>query len=70
MSCSSWRRTGAIEVWKTRPADSKDDWRVGDRKQTLKEHSSPVMVLAFSPSGKLLVSGDQDGGGRAWKMKK
>src|SRR5262249_16187942 len=45
-------------VWKTRPADGEHDWRTGDLKQTFKkEHSHPVMALAFSPSGEHLASG-------------
>jgi RNA polymerase sigma factor (sigma-70 family) len=64
------RSSGAIEVWQTRPADGKNPWRIGDLVQTLKEHSSPVLALAFSPSGKLLVSGDQEGKVRVWRMKK
>jgi WD40 repeat protein len=62
------RDSGAIDVWETRPADGKNDWRIGDLKQTLKEHGCPVMALAFSSSGDLLVSGDQDGKVRVWKM--
>jgi WD40 repeat protein len=57
-------------VWETRPADAKNGWRIGDLKQTLKEHSHPVMALAFSSSGDLLASGDQDGRVRVWKMTK
>src|SRR5262249_43557250 len=58
-------------VWKTRPADGEHDWRTGDLKQTFKkEHSHPVMALAFSPSGEHLASGDQDGMVRVWKITK
>jgi WD40 repeat protein len=64
------RDSGEIDVWETRPADGKHDWRIGDLKQTLKEHSHPVMALAFSSSGELLASGDQDGKVRVWKMTK
>jgi RNA polymerase sigma factor (sigma-70 family) len=65
------RDSGEIDVWETRPADGKHDWRIGDLKQTFKkEHSHPVMALAFSPSGDLLASGDQDGMVRVWKMTK
>jgi WD40 repeat protein len=64
------RDSGEIDVWETRPADNKNDWRIGAFKQTLKEHSHPVMALAFSSSGDLLVSGDQDGNVRVWKMTK
>jgi uncharacterized protein (TIGR03067 family) len=63
------RESGVIDVWETRPADGKHDWRIGDLKQTFKnEHSHPVMALAFSSSGELLASGDQDGKVRVWKM--
>jgi WD40 repeat protein len=64
------RNSGEIDVWETRPADGKNDWRIGALKQTLKEHNHPVMALAFSSSGDLLVSGDQDGKVRVWKMTK
>jgi RNA polymerase sigma factor (sigma-70 family) len=65
------RTSGEIDVWETRPADAKNDWRIGNLKQTLKEeHSHPVMALAFSPSGELLASGDQEGRVRVWKMTK
>ena len=65
------RDLGEIDVWETRPADGKNDWRIGDLKQTLKEeHSHPVMALAFSPSGELLASGDVEGKVRVWKMTK
>src|SRR5262249_20605527 len=44
------RDSGEIDVWETRPADRKHDWRIGDLRQTFKkEHSHPVMALAFSP---------------------
>jgi WD40 repeat protein len=63
------RDSGEIDVWETRPADGKNEWRIGDLKQTLKgEHRHPVMALAFSSSGELLASGDQDGKVRVWKM--
>jgi WD40 repeat protein len=64
------RDSGAIDVWETRPADGKNGWRIGVLKQTLKEHSHPVMALAFSPSGELLASGDVEGKVRVWKMTK
>ena len=58
-----------MERWT--PATGKNDWRIGDLKQTIKkEHSHPVMALAFTPSGELLVSGDQDGMVRIWTMTK
>ena len=63
------RTSGEIDVWQTRPADGKNDWRLGDLQHTLKkEHSHPVMALAFSSSGEFLASGDQDGGVRVWKI--
>src|SRR5262249_46654444 len=65
------RDSGEIDVWETRPADGKNEWRIGGLKQTLKEeHRHPVMALAFSPSGDLLASGDQDGKVHVWKMTK
>jgi RNA polymerase sigma factor (sigma-70 family) len=65
------RDSGAIDVWETRPADGKNEWRIGDLKQTLnEEHRHPVMALAFSPSGELLASGDEEGKVRVWKMTK
>ena len=64
------RDSGEIDVWETQLADGKNDWRIGALKQTLKEHNHPVMALAFSSSGELLASGDQDGKVRVWKMTK
>jgi WD40 repeat protein len=65
------RTSGEIDLWETRPADGKNDWRIGDLKQTLKEeHCNPVMALAFSPSGEFLASGDLEGRVRVWKMTK
>jgi RNA polymerase sigma factor (sigma-70 family) len=64
------RNSGEIDVLATRPADGKHDWRIGDLQQTLKEHSHPVMALAFSSSGEFLASGDQDGKVRVWKTTK
>ena len=65
------RTSGEIDVWETRPADGKNDWRIGDLKQTLKEeHSHPVMALAFSPTGEFMASGDLEGRVRIWKMTK
>jgi WD40 repeat protein len=64
------RTSGQIDVWETRPADDKFDWRAGDLKQTLKKPSRGVMSIAFSPSGDLLASGDRDGVVRVWKLKK
>jgi RNA polymerase sigma factor (sigma-70 family) len=34
------RDSGEIDVWETRPADRKYDWRIADLKQSLKEHSA------------------------------
>ncbi len=64
------RNSGEIDLWETRPADRNHDWRIGDRKRTLKGHGSAVQALTFSPSGEFLASGDQDGGVRVWKMAK
>jgi uncharacterized protein (TIGR03067 family) len=64
------RQSGEIDVWETRPADGNFEWRAGDLKQTLKEHTSPVLALAFSPSGEVLASGDRDGTVRVRRLMK
>ena len=62
------RESGEIDVWETRPADAKYDWRAGDLKETLKGHRSGAMSIAFSPLGKVLVSGHRDSVVRLWRL--
>jgi RNA polymerase sigma factor (sigma-70 family) len=64
------RESGEIDVWETRPADGKFDWRAGDLKEALKGRPSGATALAFSPPGDVLASGHRDGVVRLWKLNK
>ncbi len=61
-------RDGSVRLWNTTAKQQGVGGKIGQYLPTLmlKKHKSEVFTLAFSPDGKMLLSGSYDGTIRAW----